>query len=498
MKLLDSKLSISIGKNKSNHYKVVHIFKEQIDLKEFNFLKEYSESGIFVGDIGQQLFDHSKKVIYLGLGSTTIFNVRKLAAQYVKIGEILQKWKNIGLEINISKEISDKIEPELIVYHVATSIEIGIFPLDSLSATYKERKIEPGPITIDFDKIKINNSISEALEKSRVVSRYLNGARYIEHLPANYFTPIDFESRAKAIAKENKLKVIVFDEEKLKKDKFNGILSVARGSENPPRMIILEYSPKDAVTDKKLVIVGKGLTFDSGGISIKPSAEMHEMKYDMSGAAAAIHAIGAIAALGYKVPVVAAIGVAENMPDGAAIKPGDVYTAYNGVTVEVQNTDAEGRLVLGDVLAYTSEKYSPEYLVDMATLTGAVIVALGHEAAGVMSNSIELSELLQKASTLSEDRIWELPFWEEYSEELKSDIADVKNITGGKGGGTVTASHFLAKFINEKSKWAHIDIAGTAWRSKASGTQCSGPTGYGVRLMVELAKEIEVQNSQKK
>ncbi len=211
----------------------------------------------------------------------------------------------------------------------------------------------------------------------------------------------------------------------------------------------------------------------------------------MCGAAATIHAIGAIAALKLPIHVIAAIGVAENMPDGKAIKPGDVYTAYNGTTVEVQNTDAEGRLVLGDVLSYVSKNYKPDFMVDLATLTGAVIIALGHEAAGVMTKSQLMREAIQIASDKSDDRVWELPLWDEYGEDLKSDIADLKNITGGgKGGGTVSAAMFLSKFVDESIEWAHIDIAGAAWRKKSSGTQISGPTGYGVRLLVDLAETL--------
>lgn len=271
---------------------------------------------------------------------------------------------------------------------------------------------------------------------------------------------------------------------------MGGILSVCEGSDKKAKMILLEYTPVKPVTKKKLAIIGKGLTFDSGGISIKPAQDMHEMKYDMCGAATAIHAIGAIAELGLGVSVIAAIGVAENMPDAGAIKPGDVYTAHNGITVEVQNTDAEGRLVLGDVLSYVGKKFKPDYMLDLATLTGAIIISLGHEAAGVMSNSEVLTSLLKEASVSSDERIWEMPLWEEYSEDLKSDIADIRNVAG-RAGGSLSAAKFLERFVEPGIAWAHIDIAGTAWRKKTSGTQIgNGPTGYGVRLLVDLVEKI--------
>ncbi|MCB1177396.1 MAG: leucyl aminopeptidase [Leptospiraceae bacterium] len=492
MKLLDSKLKFKNGKvKKEGAYKVHHVFKEQLP----ESLKKISEAKIFSGEAGQQHIDHSSKEIYIGLGEEKKFtNIRKLASSYIKLGEQLIKWKNIGLEIQVSKEMFEKIDVFSIVYHIICSLEIGAYPVNSLSKSYKDKQkeISTGEIGFVVEDSSAESTVKSAISKAVSVSKYVNGARYISHLPANHFTPEEFADTSKAIAKENNLKITVFDEARLTKEGFGGILSVCKGSDKSPKMIIIEYTPQNPITKEKLCIVGKGLTFDAGGISLKPSAEMHEMKYDMCGASTTIHAIGAIAKLGLRVPVIAAIGVAENMPDAAAIKPGDVYTAYNGLTVEVQNTDAEGRLVLGDVLSYVCKKYKPEYLVDLATLTGAVIVALGHEAAGVMSNSEELTGLLKQASLSSEDRIWELPLWEEFGQDLESDIADIRNITGGgRGAGTLSAAQFLGKFVEDGVKWAHIDVAGTSWRSKPSGTQCSGVTGYGVRLLVDLIENLE-------
>ncbi|MCE9499334.1 MAG: leucyl aminopeptidase [Leptospira sp.] len=490
MKIESSKLHFSVGKSKGSHYKIFHIFKE--DAKK-HFKKKYSsivDEKIFSGDAGQQLLLHAEKIIYIGLGEKAKFQPRKLASSYIKLGEQLIKWKEVGLEIHIDSSLSEKISPDAMVYHISTSLSIGAFPVDLLSKSYRERKITPGNIYFVLENQKDEDLAKKGLRKSNVVSRHVNGTRHIQHLPANYFTPEEFVSRSKEIASENKLRITVFDEDRLKKEKFGGILAVCEGSDKKPKMIILEYNPAGSNRQKKLALIGKGLTFDAGGISIKPAGEMHEMKYDMSGAAVAIHTIAAIAELGLKIPVIAAIGVAENMPDAAAIKPGDVYTAYNGITVEVQNTDAEGRLVLGDVISYVCKKYQPEYMIDLATLTGAVIVALGHEAAGLLCNSPEFTEQIKKAALTSEDRVWELPLWEEYGEDLKSDIADIRNITGGKGGGTLSAAQFLSRFVEGDVKWAHLDIAGTAWRGKASGTQCNGPTGYGIRLLVDLAETL--------
>ncbi|HMV43798.1 MAG TPA: leucyl aminopeptidase [Leptospiraceae bacterium] len=492
MKLPSSKLKMYVGPNKSKSiYKVQHIFKDKVPNSIKKALQFEMDAKMFQADAGQQFINHNDQIIYIGLGEESKLTLRKLASYYFKLGDTFIKWYDIGLEIHISKELSEMFSTFNLVYQLANSLEIIAFPVDSLSKTFRDRKIEVGDISFVIENVKEEKFAKDALEKSKIVSKYLNESRYVEHLPANHFTPEEFVSRSKEIAKENKLKITVFDEDRLEKENFGGILSVCRGSDKKPKMIVLEYSPSNVKTKKTLALVGKGLTFDSGGISIKPSAEMHEMKYDMCGAAAVIHAIGAIAALGIKVRVIAAIGVAENMPDAAATKPGDVYTAYNGTTIEVQNTDAEGRLVLGDVISYVCKKYRPEYMVDLATLTGAVIIALGHEAAGVMTNSRHLYDLIDSASTSSEDRVWQLPLWEEYGEDLKSDIADFRNITGGRAAGTLSAAQFLANFVEGDVKWAHMDIAGTAWRSKASGTQINGPTGYGIRLLVDLAKEIE-------
>ncbi len=489
MKIEKNQLQIVSGKRKKESVlQVHHIFTDNLSDLEKE-IEGLTTSALFTGEMGSQYIDYSSKKLYLGLGKIAQFHPRKLAKVYLKLGEQIAKWVDLGLEIELKKDLCKDVSVKELVYHVASSLEIGAFSVDVLSKTYSEKKFQTGKVFISVEGEK-QEVVEAALEKSGTVTRFLNTARIVEHLPANHFVPDSFVDLSKQIAKECKLKITVFDQARLEKEGMGGILSVGKGSVHSPKMIILEYTPTGTKGAKKLAIIGKGLTFDTGGISIKPSAEMHEMKYDMCGAAATITAIGAIASLGLKVPIIAAIGVAENMPDGNAIKPGDVYTAYNGLTVEVQNTDAEGRLVLGDVLSYVSQKYKPEYMIDLATLTGAVIIALGHETAGLMSNSEELTNLIKKASLTSEDRVWELPLWEEYAEDLKSDIADVKNITGGRAAGTVTAAKFLQKFVEEPTKWAHLDIAGTAWRSKSSGTQCSGPTGYGVRLLVDLAENL--------
>ena len=490
MKETEPKFKISWGPGTDkNRYRVVMLAKDKYPADFKSAFKDQIDAKIFTGDSGSQLTDETNKTIYIGIGEEDKVEARKLAALFLKLGESAGKWHMAGLEIVIPKFITDRLPVQKVVYHIATSLQIGAFALDSLSKKFRENKTKNGKVTISTEDPTKEKEAKKGIEKSEKVSPHVNGARHISHLPANVFDPDAFEKWSRALGKEHKLKITVLDESRLKKEKMGGILSVGHGSSTKARIIILEYNPPRAKKEK-LAIIGKGLTFDSGGISIKPAAEMHEMKYDMCGAATTVHAIAAIAELKLPVSVVAAIGVVENMPDASATKPGDVYTAYNGLTVEVQNTDAEGRLVLGDVLSYIGKKYKPQYMVDLATLTGAVLVALGNEAAAVIGNSDEFVSKLKDASASSDERIWELPNWEEFGEGLKSDIADIRNITSGRGAGTISAANFLSRFVEPKIKWVHLDIAGTAWRKGISGTQCSGPTGFGVRLLVDLAEKL--------
>lgn len=342
----------------------------------------------------------------------------------------------------------------------------------------------------DADSIK-GPALSRAVDRGAILGDLVNRARYIAALPGNFLNPEQYEGYARSLAKDYGLKIKVWNVPALEKLGCGGILAVGKGSAVPPRMIQVEYAPPKAkqLSGRPLVLVGKGITFDTGGISLKPPAEMHEMKFDMCGSALALHAVAVAAARKLPIAVTGLIAIAENMPDGRAIKPGDVYTAHNGLTIEVQNTDAEGRLVLGDALSYASQNLNPLCMLDFATLTGACIVALGHEAAAVMSPSEELYGRIAAASKRSLDRVWRLPHWASYQAGIKSDIADYRNVAG-RAAGTVTAMRFLSCFVDAGIPWAHVDIAGTAWRGKASGSQSRGATGWGVRLMDQFMEDL--------
>jgi leucyl aminopeptidase len=318
--------------------------------------------------------------------------------------------------------------------------------------------------------------------------------------PANVLYPEEFADRAEGLKKLG-VKVEVFDQKDLEKLGFGALLSVSQGSAREPRMVVMQWlgasgsvtadgkknkKPKDPV-----VFVGKGVTFDTGGISIKPAAGMEDMKWDMAGAGTVVGLMAALAGRKAKVDAVGLVGLVENMPSGTAMRPGDVVTSYSGQTIEVLNTDAEGRLVLADVLYYAQQRFAPKFMIDLATLTGAIIVGLGHEYAGLFSNDDELAERLFAAGKATGDDVWRMPLaplGQRYDKNLKSAIADVQNIGGGRAGGSITAAQFLQRFVNGKP-WAHLDIAGMAWASKESAVTPKGASAFGVRLLDRLVAD---------
>jgi leucyl aminopeptidase len=325
--------------------------------------------------------------------------------------------------------------------------------------------------------------LGAALERGRLLGDYTNRARTLSNAPGNELTPIVFAERARAIATEAGLKVEVLDETQIATLNMGLLLGVARGSNEPPRVVVLRYEPKHPVAGVVLGLIGKGITFDTGGISIKPAENMDKMKDDMSGGAAVVCAMAAMAALGAPVRCVGVIPMSENMPNGRAVKPGDVLTSAEGKTVEVINTDAEGRLILGDGLWY-ARQLGATHLIDIATLTGACVVALGKTTSGLFGTPPEWVEQVRAASERAGDRSWPMPVFDDYKEQLKSDIADFTN-TGGRAGGAITGALFIKEFAGDLP-WVHIDIAGTAWAEDAKPYQPKGATGVGVRTLVEL------------
>jgi len=312
--------------------------------------------------------------------------------------------------------------------------------------------------------------------------------RDLMHHPSNTPTPTFLANAAQTMARKHKITCKVLEKKDMEKLKMGSLLGVARGSHEPPKFIVMEYKGGKA-KDKPVVIVGKGVTFDTGGISLKPGAGMDEMKFDMSGGAVTIGTLQAAASLKLKVNVVGLVPLTENMPGGSAIKPGDILTASNGKTIEVLNTDAEGRLILADALVY-AQRYKPKALIDLATLTGAVIMALGHQAAAAVGTDSKLIQKLIASGDVTGERLWQLPLYEEFEKAIKSDIADLKNITSkGVGAGTITGAAFLKPFTGD-FPWVHLDIAGTAWTSNEKPYVPKGGSAYGVRLLIDYLKNL--------
>jgi leucyl aminopeptidase len=299
--------------------------------------------------------------------------------------------------------------------------------------------------------------------------------------PANILTPAEMATRIQKLAGLG-LDIEVFGQSELEALGFGSLLGVSQGSVQPPRMVVIRWN--GGGDEKPVAFIGKGVTFDTGGISIKPAAGMEDMKWDMAGAGAVVGLMAALAGRKARVNAVGLVGLVENMPGSNAQRPGDVVKSYSGQTIEVLNTDAEGRLVLADVLWYAQEKFDPRFMVDMATLTGAIIVALGHEHAGMFCNDDDLAQKLEAAGIATGEKLWRMPMGKAYDKQLKSDIADMKNITG-RPGSSITAAQFLARFVNEKP-WAHLDIAGTAWATKDAAITPKGATAFGVRLLNAL------------
>jgi leucyl aminopeptidase len=360
---------------------------------------------------------------------------------------------------------------------------VGNFDPDYYKSDRKDQKIEAVTVIASGDK----SSLQKALDEAQIIGESQNFTRDLVNEPSNRMTPTMLGERAKTMAQEVGLKCEVYGADKIKQLKMGAFWSVAQGSDEPPALIVMKYEPAGAPEKPVLGLVGKGITFDTGGISIKPADGMEKMKYDMAGGATMIGAMRAIAMLKPKVKVIAIICATENMPSGKAQKPGDVQIAMSGKSIEIINTDAEGRLVLADGLCY-ARQLGCTHLVDAATLTGAVVVALGYANAGVFANDDAMYERLEKAQAKAGEKMWRLPLDDEYKENIRSNIADMVN-SGGRWGGAINAAMFLKEFA-EDTPWIHLDIAGTAWMEEQKPWIAKGPSGIALRSLVEFVKSF--------
>jgi leucyl aminopeptidase len=468
-------LILPTGSELSNSAKVVNELTH-------NSIDSAIESGEFQGKSGQVLvlnLPQSPLQRIILLGTDGLSNQRQVKKAVAVACQALNKTQS-KTALWVSGLLSDNLEAEASI--VAQSVNASLY-------NYKKHNAEKSPNleTLIFWTTEQSaiQSADAGLEYGAAVGEGMNTAKQLGNLPANICTPSYLAEQAISLGKAKLAKTSItteiLDRADMQKLKMDSLLSVAEGSEEPPKLIVINY--QGAKPDEKpVVLVGKAVTFDSGGISLKPGRGMDEMKYDMCGGASVLGVMNTLAELELPINVVGIIPATENMPNGRATKPGDVVTSMSGQTIEILNTDAEGRLILCDSLTYAA-KFNPDTVIDIATLTGAVISALGKVASGVLSNDQQLANDLIESGTQSADPVWQLPLWEEYDELLKSNFADMANI-GGPQAGTITAGCFLARYAKDY-KWAHLDVAGTAWVSGAN----KGATGRPVPLLMEYLRQ---------
>jgi leucyl aminopeptidase len=417
------------------------------------------------------------RIILLGLGNPKEIDDSGAEA----LGGTLVGCLNGAGETDATVLLDDLVAPD----HVALGARLGGYRFDK----YRTREKAKDKPTLKTLRIGAK-SPAAARRTFGILDKVADGVFMTRDLvsePANVIYP---ETLAKAAQSLTKLgvKVEVLDEKQMRKLGMNALLGVAQGSSHPPRLVVMQWQgAAKSKKSKPIAFVGKGVTFDTGGISLKPSAGMEDMKWDMGGAGVVIGLMKALAGRKAKANVVGVAGLVENMPSGSAQRPGDIVKSMSGQTIEVLNTDAEGRLVLADALWYTQDRFHPQFIVDLATLTGAIIIALGNEHAGMMSNNDELADRLTKAGIATGDKLWRLPLHDNYNKLIDTESADVKNI-GNREAGSITAAQFLQRFVNEVP-WAHLDIAGVTWSKKGSPVVPKGGTGFGVRLLDRLVAD---------
>ncbi|PVV21130.1 MAG: leucyl aminopeptidase [gamma proteobacterium symbiont of Ctena orbiculata] len=456
-----------------------------LDKSSKGALQSILKRGDMNGESGQQLLLYdlpgiqAERVLLIGLGKQRDFNRKQYAKCVTSVIKSLNRKHAMEAIWGLSELNNDDFTLPQAVTETVVSAEAGLYQFNDTKSEVKKIQRPLKRLALLLHDRRHLKVAQKALSQARAIASGIELSKNLANLPGNVCTPSYLADQARKLGRdEDRLKVRILDEKQMTKLGMGALLSVSRGSRQPAKLIIMEYSggKPDA---KPVVLVGKGLTFDAGGISLKPAAAMDEMKYDMCGGASVIGSVKAAIGMDLPINLIGVVPASENLPDGDANKPGDIVTSMSGQTVEVLNTDAEGRLILCDALTYC-ERFNPAVVIDIATLTGACIVALGNQASGLMANNDSLANELLAAGTDSGDRAWQLPLWDDYQEQLDSNFADMANI-GGKGAGTITAACFLSRYT-KKFKWAHLDIAGTAWRSGAS----KGATGRPVGLLTQF------------
>ena len=455
-------------------------------------LKKLSGDDVFKGRRGQTYFvraldDASPNLLFVGLGKPEEATGETFRVAGAHVAKKLEAEKVKAAGVNLASFQWKGIK-DLDFRRIAASFAEGALLASYRFDVYKSEKAKPAleELALYAGERKRFAALEASVNEATAVADALKIARDLSNEPSSTLHPMELAARAQKFAKDYGVSCKVLDVKAMEKERMNGILGVGQGSVNPPCCIVLEYKPKSF--KKTVAFVGKAVTFDTGGISIKPGQGMEEMKHDMSGGANVLAATLLAAKLKLPVHIVCVIPSAENMPDGKAICPSTILTARSGKTVEVQNTDAEGRLILMDALDYAQD-YNPDAIVDVATLTGAVVMALSSVAAGIMGNDDKIVAKWKAAAGVTEERYVELPIFQEYADDMKSKIADLKNIGAEKGAGSQKGGAFLREFIRKGNKWLHVDVAGTAWASgKLPYDPANGGSGHTVRTLVQFAK----------
>lgn len=444
-----------------------------------DFLAHADKQGEFAAS--NTLYLGKRRIIVMGAGERTTFSIHQLRALASKTAQRLGQAGISHVDLYLTElaiadaNINDKVQA------ITEGFLLGLYTFSAYQTKEKPSEVKLTSINIMVAASDDLKAATTAMEIGQAVAQGTNFARDLGNQPGNICTPEYLGQQALSL-QHDKLTVTVMDKAAIEKAGFTALLAVNQGSAIAPRFIVLNYQGADHA-EAPVALVGKGLTFDAGGISIKPSAGMDEMKFDMCGAAAVLGIFKSMIALNLPINVLGVIPSTENLLGGAAYKPGDIVTSYKGITIEVLNTDAEGRVILSDALAYAAEQ-NPAEIIDFATLTGACVVALGGQASGLMGTGELVKAGLKASGERTSDRVWELPMFAEYQKQIDSKIADIKN-TGGKEAGTITAACFLSRFVGDVP-WAHLDIAGTAWNMQGNDiSPVGGATGAGVRLVVD-------------
>ena len=473
----------------------------QLDACLEGLIGDYVKSGDFKGDLNSTALLRTRsriaapRVLLVGLGEKQperdLENLRQASATAATAARKLGAATSAILPPSLSGSQAELAQA------LVEGAFLGLYTLRKYKTTDDEGSQNSlDNLTLLAASAAAQKEMQRGAERGQVIAEAVALARDLGNSPGNDVNPSYLASTAQDLAKSTSLQCRLLEPSEMQELNMGCLLGVSQGSAEPPAFIILEHTPR-AADGPPIVLVGKGLTFDSGGISIKPAGGMEDMKMDMSGGAAVLGTMQALARLNYPRRVVGLVPASENLPSGTAVKPGDILRAMSGKTVEVINTDAEGRLILADALSYAVEKYKPACIIDLATLTGAVVVALGSQATGMMGTDDDMMARLRDAGERCAERVWQLPLYDEYSKQIKSDFADIKNTGGGREAGSIIGGAFLKEFVGD-TPWVHLDIAGMAWTRESKPYVPKGSTGWGIRLLVETLANLPAPTNKSK